>query len=99
MDTAGTLVKTADALLERAQPRSTPAPRIRCFRGRRSNVSQDSDLEELVVTNSIPLSEEAQKVEKIKVLSIAGLLAATIEKHPYGNQRQHVVQLMADLSR
>jgi ribose-phosphate pyrophosphokinase len=39
----------------------------------------DSRLEELVVTNSIPLCEEAQKVEKIKVLSIAGLLAATIE--------------------
>ena len=39
----------------------------------------DSNLEELVVTNSIPLREEAQKVAKIKVLSIAGLLAATIE--------------------
>ena len=40
-----------------------------------------SRLEEVVVTNSIPLREEAQKlaVEKIKVLSIAGLLGATIE--------------------
>jgi ribose-phosphate pyrophosphokinase len=42
----------------------------------------ESPLEELVVTDSIPLREEAQKLEKlgkIKVLSVAGLLAATIE--------------------
>ena len=41
----------------------------------------NSRLEELVVTNSIPLREEAQKLDggKIKVLSIAGLLGAAIE--------------------
>jgi ribose-phosphate pyrophosphokinase len=33
----------------------------------------------LVVTNSIPLSEEAKSLDKIKVLSIAGLLGAAIE--------------------
>ena len=41
-----------------------------------------SRIEEVMVTNSIPLREEAQKLErqgKIKVLSIAGLLGATIE--------------------
>jgi ribose-phosphate pyrophosphokinase len=39
-------------------------------------------LEEVIVTDSIPLREEAQKLErqgKIKVLSVAGLLGATIE--------------------
>jgi ribose-phosphate pyrophosphokinase len=36
-------------------------------------------LEELIVTDSIPLSEEAQKLSKIKVRSIAGLLGAAIE--------------------
>jgi ribose-phosphate pyrophosphokinase len=34
---------------------------------------------QLVVTDTIPLREVAQKVEKIKVLSIAGLLGAAIE--------------------
>ena len=38
-----------------------------------------SGLEEVVVTDTIPLREEARKVAKIKVLSIAGLLGRTIE--------------------
>ena len=38
-----------------------------------------SQLKELVVTNSIPLQEEAKQLDKIKVLSIAGLLGAAIE--------------------
>jgi ribose-phosphate pyrophosphokinase len=33
----------------------------------------------LVVTNTIPLSEEAKRVGKIKVLSVAGLLGRAIE--------------------
>ena len=36
-------------------------------------------LEQVVVTNTIPLREAAQKLPKIKVLSIAGLLGAAIE--------------------
>jgi ribose-phosphate pyrophosphokinase len=38
-----------------------------------------SPIEELVVTNTIPLSEDASRVSKIKVLSIAGLLGRAIE--------------------
>ena len=39
----------------------------------------NSRLEQVVVTNTIPLRESAQKLPKIKVLSIAGLLGAAIE--------------------
>ena len=39
----------------------------------------NSPLEELVVTNTIPLREDALRVPKIKVLSIAGLLGRAIE--------------------
>ena len=39
----------------------------------------NSRLRELVVSDSIPLSEAAQAEEKIKVRSIAGLLGAAIE--------------------
>jgi len=39
----------------------------------------NSRLEQVVVTDTIPLREAAQKVSKIKVLSIAGLLGAAIE--------------------
>ena len=38
-----------------------------------------SGLEQLVVTNTIPLREDALQVPKIKVLSIAGLLGRAIE--------------------
>jgi len=35
-------------------------------------------MDELVVTDSIPLSKAAQACSKIRVLSVAGLLAETI---------------------
>ena len=38
-----------------------------------------SRLEQVVVTDTVPLREAAQKLPKIKVLSIAGLLGAAIE--------------------
>jgi ribose-phosphate pyrophosphokinase len=38
-----------------------------------------SRLEQLVVTDTIPLREQAQKLSKIKALSVAGLLGAAIE--------------------
>ena len=39
---------------------------------------EDSAMDELVVTDTIPLSKEAQACKKIRVLSVAGLLAETI---------------------
>ncbi len=38
-----------------------------------------SKIEELVVTDSVPLGEEAKKLSKIKVLSVAPLLARGIQ--------------------
>jgi ribose-phosphate pyrophosphokinase len=78
IDTAGTLVKTAEALLKEGSTKvyagcthavlSGPAvPRI-CA----------SQIEEVIVTDSVPLSEAAKKVSKIKVLSVAELLARGI---------------------
>ncbi len=79
VDTAGTLVKTADALLENGAIKVYACASHAVLSGPAIKRIADSRLEELVVTNSIPLREEAQKLAKIKVLSIAGLLAATIE--------------------
>jgi ribose-phosphate pyrophosphokinase len=39
----------------------------------------NSALREVVVTNTIPLSEEARREPKIKVLSIAGLIGRAIQ--------------------
>jgi ribose-phosphate pyrophosphokinase len=82
VDTAGTLVKTADALLESGATKVYACASHPVLSGPAIKRIADSRLEELVVTNSIPLREEAQKLErqgKIKVLSVAGLLGATIE--------------------
>ena len=56
-----------------------PAPATPCFPARPLTASPSSRLEQVVVTNTIPLREAAQKLPKIKVLSIAGLLGAAIE--------------------
>ncbi|HEY0758194.1 MAG TPA: ribose-phosphate pyrophosphokinase [Acidisarcina sp.] len=79
VDTAGTLVKTVDALLANGATKVYACASHGVLSGQAIERISNSRLEQLVVTNSIPLREEAQKVAKIKVLSIAGLLGATIE--------------------
>ncbi len=63
----------------RARRQFMPAPATPCFRARPLTALPHSRLEQLVVTDTIPLREAAQKLPKIKVLSIAGLLGAAIE--------------------
>ncbi|HWF48325.1 MAG TPA: ribose-phosphate pyrophosphokinase [Bryobacteraceae bacterium] len=80
VDTAGTLVKTADALLEQGATKIYACASHAVLSGPAIERISTSRLEELVVTDSIPLREEALKVaSKIKVLSVAGLLGAAIE--------------------
>jgi ribose-phosphate pyrophosphokinase len=79
VDTAGTLVKTAEALLEQGAERVYACASHAVLSGPAVERIASSPLEELVVTNTIPLCEAAQKVAKIKVLSIAGLLGRAIE--------------------
>lgn len=79
VDTAGTLVKTVDALLEQGATKVYACASHAVLSGPAIERIVNSRLEELVVTDSIPLHEEAQKVAKIKVRSVSGLLAATIE--------------------
>jgi ribose-phosphate pyrophosphokinase len=82
IDTAGTLVKTAQALLDAGAVKVYAAASHAVLSGPAIERISSSRLEEVVVTDSIPLREEAQKLErqgKIKVLSVAGLLGATIE--------------------
>ncbi|HVJ08649.1 MAG TPA: ribose-phosphate pyrophosphokinase [Acidisarcina sp.] len=79
VDTAGTLVKTVDALLGQGAASVYACASHPVLSGPATERIVNSRLEQLVVTNSIPLREEAQKVAKIKVLSVAGLLGAAIE--------------------
>lgn len=79
IDTAGTLVKTVDALLEQGASKVYACASHAVLSGPAVERIAASRLEEVVVTNTIPLREEAKRVEKIKVLSIAGLLGRAIE--------------------
>ena len=79
IDTAGTLVKTADALLEQGAKKVYACATHAVLSGPAIDRIRESRLEQVVVTNTIPLREEGQALAKIKVLSIAGLLGRAIE--------------------
>jgi ribose-phosphate pyrophosphokinase len=79
IDTAGTLVKTADALLDAGAERVYACASHAVLSGPAVERIHNSKLEEVIVTNTIPLREAAKNEPKIKVLSIAGLLGRAIE--------------------
>jgi ribose-phosphate pyrophosphokinase len=78
VDTAGTLVKTVDALLERGARSVYAACTHPVLSGPALQRIDDSSMKELVVTNSIPLNSEARSSSKLTVLSVAPLLARAI---------------------
>jgi ribose-phosphate pyrophosphokinase len=79
VDTAGTLVKTVDALLAQGASKVYACASHPVLSGPAVERIAASRMEQLIVTNSIPLREDALRVPKIKVLSIAGLLGRAIE--------------------
>jgi len=79
IDTAGTLVKTAEALINAGATKVFACASHPVLSGPAIERISKSRLEEVVVTNTIPLTAAAQAEPKIKVLSIAGLLGRTIQ--------------------
>jgi ribose-phosphate pyrophosphokinase len=79
IDTAGTMVKTVDALLAEGAEKVYACASHAVLSGPAVDRIAASPLEQLIVTNTIPLREDALRVPKIKVLSIAGLLGRAIE--------------------
>jgi len=79
IDTAGTLVKTAEALLQNGATRVFAASTHAVLSGPAVDRLTKSAIEEVVVTDSVPLSPEAAKLSKLKVLSVAPLLARGIQ--------------------
>jgi ribose-phosphate pyrophosphokinase len=78
IDTAGTLVKGAEALLEKGAASVSACATHAVLSGPAVSRIEESCLKEVVVTNSIPLSQEARKSSRIKSLSVAKLLAEAI---------------------
>ncbi|MBS0371105.1 MAG: ribose-phosphate pyrophosphokinase [Proteobacteria bacterium] len=78
VDTAGTLCKAAQALKENGAKRVLAYCTHAVLSGPAISRINESDLDELIVTDTIPLSDEAKACNKIGSVSIADLLADTI---------------------
>ena len=80
IDTAGTLVKAAEVLKERGAGRVYAYCTHPVFSGPAIERIAGSDLDEVVITNTIPLTDAAKACGKIRQLSVAFLFAETIRR-------------------
>ena len=80
IDTANTLCKAASALKERGASRVLAYATHPVFSGEAVSRIASSDIDQVVVTDTIPLSEAAQNCVRIRQVSIAGLLAETVRR-------------------
>jgi ribose-phosphate pyrophosphokinase len=80
VDTGGTLVRAAYALTEKGAKAVYACCTHPVLSGRAVEIISESPIEELIVTNTIPLREEAKACIKIKVLSVSSLLADAIRR-------------------
>jgi ribose-phosphate pyrophosphokinase len=80
IDTAGTLVKAAEVLKERGAKRVFAYCTHPILSGPAVDRIAGSQLDEVVITNTIPLSDAARDCKKIRQLSVAFLFAETIRR-------------------
>jgi ribose-phosphate pyrophosphokinase len=79
IDTAGTLVKTASALMENGAKAVYACASHPVLSGPAVENLANSCIQEVVVTNTIPLTEAAKREPKFKVLTVAGLIGRAIQ--------------------
>jgi ribose-phosphate pyrophosphokinase len=80
VDTGGTLVRGAYALMEKGAKEVLACCTHPVLSGRAVEVIMGSPIEEMIVTDTIPLKNEAKICPKIKILSISSLLAEAIRR-------------------
>jgi ribose-phosphate pyrophosphokinase len=78
VDTAGTLVKAAEVLKKEGAKKVVAYCTHAVLSGDAVKRIASSEMDELVVTDTIPLREDGLACKKIRQLSVAGLLAETI---------------------
>ena len=94
IDTAGTLVKAAEVLKERGAKKVYAYCTHPIFSGPAiERIAQGNALDEVVVTDTIPLSNAAQACRKIRQLTVAPLIAETIQRIATGDS---VMSLFSD---
>ena len=84
VDTAGTLCHAADALKKRGAIKVVAYCTHPVLSGSAVSNLKNSVLDELVVTDTIPLSDELKAIGKIRQLSVAEMLAETIRRIAVG---------------
>ena len=81
IDTGGTLVQAAKALRKNGANKIYAAATHPVFSDPAiQRISECEELEEVIVTDTIPLSPEARKIAKIKVVSTADILSKAIHR-------------------
>jgi len=85
IDTAGTLTQAAEVVRENGATRVLAAASHPVFSGPAPERLEASCLEEVIVTNSIPIRDELKDSEKIKVISIARLLGEAVKRIHHGD--------------
>jgi len=85
VDTAGTLCEAASALKQAGAVQVKACCTHPVLSGQALQRINESELDEVVVTNSIPLSEEAKVCSKIRQISISSLLAESIRRIATGD--------------
>jgi ribose-phosphate pyrophosphokinase len=94
IDTAGTLVKAAEVLKDRGAQKVYAYCTHPIFSGPAiERISKGDALDEVVITNTIALSAEAVQCKKIRQLSVAALIAETIQRIAKG---ESVMSLFSD---
>lgn len=93
VDTANTLCKAAQALKQHGAKRVLAYATHPVFSGAAVERILSSDLDEVVVTDTIPLSEAARNSDKIRCVSIARLMAETMRRI---NNEESVSYLFVD---
>ena len=80
IDTANTLCKAASALKERGAERVLAYATHPVFSGEAVNRIVSSDIDQVVITDTIALSDAARNCDRIRQVTIAGLLAETMRR-------------------
>jgi len=80
VDTGGSLARAAYALMEKGAKKVYACCTHPVLSGRAIEALSESPIEEVIVTDTIPLNARARGLSKIKVLSVSGLLADAIQR-------------------
>ncbi len=94
VDTAGTLCQAANILKERGAKKVVAYATHAVLSGNAISNIKNSELDELITTNTIPLSADAAKCNKIRQLSIAPIMAEVVKRI---SEEQSIINIFADL--